>query len=675
MGAGVREHHAAADAAIAAATRHMARRRPVVRRISGHHRDRCDDDGATRPGSGHEFPLTVPAGRRYAHRRRIRRVRLLVLVLLLASVSLAADRPVAGDRLTLKDPVGRPERRSVRFKAARDTAVDPLAGADPRVLGATLEIAGANAGDGNTGPITLAAGFWAGLGNPAGSKGYRFKDPLRTTGVKVVTLKSGGGGGTLAISGGQSNWPYAITQAQGPIDLRLTLGTDVYCARFTTFDHNEPGRVRAKLAPAPPDCGGTLPTACGNGVAEGTEECDDGGTTGGDGCSATCQLEDTSALCAGVPTVSGTGLDAVLVQSGLTRPLLVTAPPLDPNRIFIVEQGGLVRIVKNGVPVATPFIDVSADSLCCGEQGLLGMAFAPDYETSGVFYLSYTNNAGKPEVRRYAVSSDPDVANTSSTLVIQVEDFASNHNGGHIAFGPDGYLYYGMGDGGGSGDPQETAQDLNRLLGKLLRIDVNAPTYAIPPTNPFVGAPGLDEIWAYGLRNPWRWSHDRGTGDLYIADVGQNTIEEVNVEAAASTGGENYGWDVFEGDACFEPTPPDTMCPNPPTGFTFPVLTYTHALGCSVTGGYVYRGCRMPDLHGTYFYSDICSGFVKTFKGVAGGVAQNQQDRTADVAPGGGLSIGGVSSFGEDARGELYVVDYGGGLGGQGEVYRLVPGS
>jgi glucose/arabinose dehydrogenase len=198
---------------------------------------------------------------------------------------------------------------------------------------------------------------------------------------------------------------------------------------------------------------------------------------------------------------------------------------------------------------------------------------------------------------------------------------------------------------------------------------VNAPTYTIPPSNPFVGIPGLDEIWAYGLRNPWRWSFDRITGDLYIADVGQSSIEEVDVQPAASGGGENYGWDVFEGSMCHEPIPPAVSCPNPAPGFTFPVLEYDHTQGCSITGGYVYRGCRMPDLSGTYFYSDICSGFIRTFRGVSGGVAQNQQDRTADVGTGGG-----VSSFGEDARGELYIVDYGGGASGQGEVYRIVPG-
>jgi cysteine-rich repeat protein len=593
-----------------------------------------------------------------------------------ASTGQAADRPVAADRLTLKDPSGNPNGRSVRFRAAKDPAVDPASGADPRDVGATLEVMGANPGDGDTGPISLAPSLWTGLGNPAGSRGYRFKDPSRADGIKTVTIKPGDAGGSLTVQGGGAAWTYAITQAQGPIDFRLTIGDDVYCAEVATFNQNQPGKVTAAQAPAPPDCGSSPGPVCGDGVAEGTEECDDGDTTSGDGCSATCQLEDESALCAGVPTTPGAGLDSVLVQGGLSRPVYVTAAPLDPNRLFVLLQDGEIRIIKNGVMLATPFLDLIDDVLCCGERGLLGLAFSPDYDTSGVFFVSYTNNAGDSEVRRFTVSGNPDVANPTGTLVLFIDDFAGNHNGGGIAFGPDGYLYYGMGDGGGGGDPNETAQDLTTLLGKMIRIDVSTPPYTIPPTNPFAGATfGADEIWAYGVRNPWRWSFDRATGDLYIADVGQNQWEEVNFQPAASPGGENYGWDVFEANACFEPTPPATMCPSPPTGFTFPVLEYSHSLGCSVTGGYVYRGCAQPDLHGTYFYSDACTGFIRTFMGVSGGVAQNQQNRTADVAPGGGLSIGGVSSFGEDARGEVYIVDYGGGANGQGEIYRIVPQS
>lgn len=606
---------------------------------------------------------------------------LSILILLFGAIAaLAADRPVAGDKLTLKDPLGNPNARVVRFKAAKDPVIVPSTGADPTSVGATLEVVGANPGDGSSGAVSLPANLWTGLGNPAGSKGFKFKDPSRADGIKIVTLKPGANGGLLSITGGGSDWDYAITQAQGTIDLRLTVGPDVYCARFTNLSSNQAGKVTASGATAPADCSPPTPSDCGNGVAEGIEECDDGDTSSGDGCSSTCQLEDDSALCAGVPSTSGTGLDSELVLGGLNRPILVLAAPLDPNRLFIVLQDGFVRIMKNGSLLPTPFIDVEDDVFCspsgCGEQGLLGMAFAPDYDTSGVFYLSFTNNSQDDEVRRYTVSGNPDVANTSSTPVIVIDDTRSNHNGGYIAFGPDGYLYYGTGDGGGGGDPDDNGQDLAELLGKMLRIDVSMPPYAIPPTNPFAGSPtAADEVWAYGLRNPWRWSFDRLTGDLYIADVGQNNWEEINYQAAASTGGENYGWDVFEANVCFEPTPPDTMCPSPPTGFTFPVLQYSHSQGCSITGGYVYRGCAMPDLSGTYFYSDICTAFIRTFQGVSGGVAQNQQNRTADLAPGGGLSIGGVSSFGEDARGELYIVDYGGGANGDGEIYRIIPES
>ena len=590
----------------------------------------------------------------------------VILLVALAGAAVAADRPVEGDLLVLKDPAGRPAKRAIKFKATRDPAVDPASGADPRQVGATLEVIGSNPGDGGSGVITLPGASWVGLGRRDGSDGYRFKDRNRSLGVRTVTLKPGSRGGRLAISGGGSGWPYGVTQAQGTIDLRLTVGSDVYCARFTTFEKNEPGKVKGKRAPVPASCNEPVPV-CGNGEVEGAEECDDGNTTSGDGCSATCRVEVGDDLCEGVPTVPGTALDSVRVASGLTRPVLVAAPPRDVIRQFIVEQGGRVRVLKNDVLLATPFIDVSGSVSCCGERGLLGMVFALDYETSGVFYLSYTNNSGHSEVRRYTVSANPDVANPGGTLVLsQTQPFA-NHNGGHIAFGPDGYLYFGLGDGGDAGDPQENAQNPSSLLGKLLRIDVDAPTYTIPPGNPFVGVPGRDEIWAYGLRNPWRWSFDRATGALYIADVGQGQWEEVDYRPGSSTGGENYGWDTYEGNACFE-------SPCSPAGLTSPVLVYDHSQGCSVTGGYVYRGCRMPDLHGTYFYSDYCTPFIRTFRGVSGGMAQNQQDRTADLAPGGGLSIGGVSSFGEDARGELYIVDYGGGSTGQGEVYRIVPG-
>jgi cysteine-rich repeat protein len=416
--------------------------------------------------------------------------------------------------------------------------------------------------------------------------------------------------------------------------------------------------------------------ACGDGVVQGTEECDDGGTAGGDGCSAACQLEDASALCAGVPAAAGTALASVLVASGLERPLHVTAPPLDPNRVFVVEQRGRIRIVKNGTLLVTPFLAIEGKVSCCGERGLLSVAFHPDYESNGRFFVNYTNVAGHTVIARYQVSGNPDVADAGSELVLlTVAQPFANHNGGLNAFGPDGYLYVGLGDGGSFNDPLEAGQDGGTVLGKLLRLDVDVetpPYHAAPADNPDPGAAHpLDLIWAKGLRNPWRFAFDRATGELYIADVGQNQWEEVNLQPPA-TGGLNYGWDVFEGRHCFEPEPlyPAGMCPDPPAGFTMPVLEYSHAAGCSVTGGFVYRGCRLPDLHGTYFYGDYCSAFIRTFKGVAGGDAQNLADRTADLDPPGSLSIDAISSFGEDARGELYVTDH-----DDGEVFKIVPGS
>jgi cysteine-rich repeat protein len=413
------------------------------------------------------------------------------------------------------------------------------------------------------------------------------------------------------------------------------------------------------------------PPVCGDGVAAGTEECDDGGTMSGDGCSSTCQLENTSALCAGVATVAGTSIDSVLVASGLEEPVYVTAPPLDSNRTFVIEQPGRIRLIKNGVLQATPFLSIEGTVSCCGERGLLGLAFPPNYESSGLFYVYYTRNDGDVTIARYSVTANPDLADdTSGHVLFTIEHSTnSNHNGGTVVFGPDGFLYAGIGDGGGGGDPFEAGQDDGQLLGKLLRIDVGTETPA---------------IFAKGLRNPYRFSFDRLTGDLYIADVGQNLWEEVDVQSAPLTSGLNYGWDIFEGNHCFEPEPLFPDCSTPPPDTTFPVLEYCHGQsdlecddhprGCSITGGNVYRGCRMPDLHGNYFYSDFCGAFIRTFQGVSGGAAQNIVDRTSDVQFTGGDSIASVVAFGEDARGEIYIVDHGSG-GFDGRVFKIVPGS
>lgn len=411
-------------------------------------------------------------------------------------------------------------------------------------------------------------------------------------------------------------------------------------------------------------CGCDVAPDCGNGVAEYPEECDDGGVVSLDGCSATCVLEDLSARCVGVASSAGTDLDAVVVTSAVDQPVYATSPPLDPRRLFVVERPGRIRIVDlNGdVLAATPYLNIANQVSESGEGGLLSMAFHPDFETNGWFFVNYTNNSGDTVIARFE-ASDPDDATVNSSsqrVLLVINQPYENHNGGQIAFGADGYLYVGMGDGGGGGDPDETAQDDSSLLGKMLRIDVDvasSPYYAVPVTNPgyIDGSSELELIWAKGLRNPWRFSFDLVTGDLWIGDVGQEIREEIDFQSAASTGGENYGWDIFESDLCYEPDPAPS-CPGPPyTGFTMPVHDYTHSEGCSISGGFVYRGCAMPDLADTYFYSDYCGGFVRTFE-ANGGVPQNHDDVSTDLTPV-GASIGSIVSYGQDARGELYIMD------------------
>jgi len=347
---------------------------------------------------------------------------------------------------------------------------------------------------------------------------------------------------------------------------------------------------------------------CGNGVLGSDEQCDDGNRVSGDGCSADCVLEDGRGLCAGVPSVPGTAVAAELLVSGLTRPVGIEAAPLDTTRLFILEQRGAIRIVKDGVLLASPFLDIDAlvDSASGNERGLLGLAFHPDYASNRRFFVNYTDNSGNTVIARYeTLVGDPEHADPASAKVLlTVSQPFSNHNGGQLAFGPDGYLYAGLGDGGSANDPDERAQDDSTLLGKMLRIDVDveqAPYYALPAGNPHPerGLP-LGLAWAKGLRNPWRFSFDRATGDLYIGDVGQSTYEEIDVQPAGSTDERNYGWDHFEGVHCLPNPDPQPPCPATTDGFTMPVHEYDHSQGCSITGGYVYRGCALPDLQGTY---------------------------------------------------------------------------
>jgi glucose/arabinose dehydrogenase len=352
-----------------------------------------------------------------------------------------------------------------------------------------------------------------------------------------------------------------------------------------------------------------------------------------------------SAACnpvAGVPALAVT-----TVASGLDMPVFATAPKND-DRLFILEKAtGAIRILKNGDLLATPFItlDVSNAGSLDDERGLLGLAFAPDYASSGLFYVFFVNNGNDEEIDRYQVSADADVADAGSRTQIWVNnDPATNHNGGTLAFGQDGYLYFGVGDGGGAEDPSNNGQNIDILFGKMMRIDVSTTPYSVPASNPFVGTAGADEIWSYGLRNPYRWSFDRETGDMYIGDVGQYEWEEIDVEPV-NTPGRNYGWRVMEGTHCFNPA---TGCNQ--TGKTLPVYNYDHNTECAVVGGYVYRGCNMPGWHGVYFFADYCGHWVRSFEWDGSNGITNLISQTSLYAG------GDIVAFGEDGHGELYIV-------------------
>ncbi len=353
--------------------------------------------------------------------------------------------------------------------------------------------------------------------------------------------------------------------------------------------------------------------------------------------------------------------DPRLEQVGIfTRPIFVASPPGD-TRIFVVEQDGRVVELVNGRGRTPAFIDIRDRVGCCGERGLFSIAFAPNYAESGLAYLSYTNTEGDSRIDEYKVDpSDPNRLDPETRReILAIEQPFSNHNGGLIRFDPSGMLMAGFGDGGGAGDPGNRAQNLNELLGKMLRIDPSKPSnnrqYGIPADNPFVGRSGVrPEIWAYGLRNPWRWSFDTATKDLYVADVGQNSVEEVNFVAPADQPGANYGWRKYEGDEEFRGERIDE------SKLVRPVLTYPNSsANCSVTGGGVYKG-RVAQLKGYYLFADYCGGVVQGFK-IRGG-------RAVDVETFDDLNASNLSSFGEDSEGEMYVTSLGG------EVYRVTAG-
>jgi glucose/arabinose dehydrogenase len=339
-------------------------------------------------------------------------------------------------------------------------------------------------------------------------------------------------------------------------------------------------------------------------------------------------------------------LDLRPVAGGFEAPLYITHAGDGSDRLYVVEQVGAIRTMVNGRVDAAPFLDVSDLTEPGSEQGLLGLAFHPDFEDNGRFFVDYTDTEGDTVVAEYRARggrADPG----SAKVLLRIDQPYPNHNGGALEFGPDGYLYIAMGDGGSAGDPEDRAENRDELLGKLLRIDVGGPSpYEIPADNPFAGGGGRPEVWAYGLRNPWRFSFDLPTRTLWIADVGQSAREEVN-RVAFRREGLDYGWNEMEGTACFEPP---TGCDE--QGRVTPITEYSHEDGCSITGGYVYRGSRFPVLRGGYFFSDFCSGKVWAID--AEGPARQRPIELLDTEHA-------VSSFGVDARGELYLTDLAGG--------------
>ncbi len=364
------------------------------------------------------------------------------------------------------------------------------------------------------------------------------------------------------------------------------------------------------------------------------------------------QQQEAAAVVTAWPNIS-----LLRLNGGLVHPVHITHAGDGSRRLFAVEQVGRIRIIRADSLLTAPFLDISDRVLSGGEQGLLSVAFPPGFESSGRFYVNYTRQPdGATVIARYRVTADPDITDQLSEEVLKVisQPFP-NHNGGQLAFGPDGFLYIGMGDGGYAGDPLKNAQNHGSLLGKMLRIDVESGTfpYSVPPTNPFVfSSDYLPEIWALGLRNPWRFSFDRQTGDLYIGDVGQNLYEEVDLQPASSTGGENYGWNIMEASHCYL----SPSCSS--AGLVLPVAEYDHTTGdCSIIGGMIYRGLKYPGLHGVYLYGDECSGRIRGLK-KNGGSSQNTILLDSPFV---------ITTFGEDETGSLYLADY-----TSGTIYRVV---
>ena len=344
-----------------------------------------------------------------------------------------------------------------------------------------------------------------------------------------------------------------------------------------------------------------------------------------------------------------------IFATGFSNPVEI-AHPIGDSRLFVVEQGGAIKILNaDGTVNPTNFLTLTTATISTGgERGLLGMAFHPDYAKNRYFYVNYTNTSGNTVIARYSANTaNPNIANTNGTILLTVKQPYANHNGGSIKFGPDGYLYIGMGDGGSGGDPENRAQNINENLGKMLRIDVDsASPYSNPSTNPYVGIAGNDEIWAIGLRNPWKFSFNRLNGDLWIADVGQNQIEEINKISSPLTPGLNFGWRCYEGNSVYT-----SGCALAKAKYTLPIAQYTHDGGaCSVTGGYVYTGTDYPNFTGKYFFADYCLNRIGTVN-ANGKIVYSAKFRGSNN----------FSTFGEDSNGELYIASLSNGI-----IYKIV---
>ena len=375
-------------------------------------------------------------------------------------------------------------------------------------------------------------------------------------------------------------------------------------------------------------------------------------------------------------------LSSVLIADGYKKPVFITSSPNNAKLLYIVEQAGLIKIINDGKKLSRPFFDINKRVVNPNrpgdERGLLGFAFHPNHTNNGKFYINYMDNDGNTIVSEFSTNSELRANHKSERIILKLKQPYGNHNGGDIQFGPDGYLYISIGDGGKAGDPLNAGQDLSSLFGKIIRIDIEQKPYGIPKSNPFFGQKDKrEEIWAWGLRNVWRFSFDKQTGDKYLADVGQNKWEEVNFEPASSKGGLNYGWRIMEANHCYDPK---ENCPT--EGLIKPIIEYpndanhpafafriieelsfseTDVEGCSVTGGYVYRGQKIKSMQGQYIFGDYCSGNIWTLK-VVNGKAINFKNRTEEINIGGGEFTTYISSFGQDSDGEIYIIDYNGGI-------------